>query len=124
MNAVTEAHVSQCAVFVGGLPVHADTARLRGSSCQVVVGTPGRLRALIQDGSMQTEHLRLLVRSKLALRGGIGRDTLLQVLDEADTLLAGGFVDDIAFVYGALPARKQVRRCCNCVATVSWCKGR
>ena len=110
VNAVTEAHVSQCAAFVGGLPVHADTARLRGSSCQVVVGTPGRLRALIQDGSMQTEHLRLLVRSKLALRGGIGRDTLLQVLDEADTLLAGGFVDDIAFVYGALPTRKQVRR--------------
>lgn len=33
-----------------------------------------------------------------------------QVLDEADTLLAGGFVDDIAFVYGALPARKQVGR--------------
>jgi hypothetical protein len=34
-----------------------------------------------------------------------------QVLDEADTLLAGGFVDDIAHVYGALPARKQVGRC-------------
>jgi superfamily II DNA/RNA helicase len=35
----------------------------------------------------------------------------LQVFDEADTLLAGGFVDDIAFVYGALPARKQARMC-------------
>ena len=33
----------------------------------------------------------------------------LQVLDEADTLLAGGFVDDITYVYGALAARKQVR---------------
>jgi len=33
----------------------------------------------------------------------------VQVFDEADTLLAGGFVDDIAFVYGALPARKQAR---------------
>ena len=35
--------------------------------------------------------------------------TRLQVFDEADTLLAGGFVDDIAFVYGALQVRKQVR---------------
>jgi superfamily II DNA/RNA helicase len=38
------------------------------------------------------------------------------VLDEADTLLAGGFVDDIAYVYGALPARKQAcaQHCCLC----------
>ena len=74
VSAETEAHVSQCAAFVGGLPVHADTARLRGSSCQVVVGTPGRLRALIQDGSLQAEHLRLMVRTKLAVHGSVGRD--------------------------------------------------
>jgi superfamily II DNA/RNA helicase len=39
----------------------------------------------------------------------------LQVLDEADTLLAGGFVDDIAFVFGALAARKQARQRVACV---------
>ena len=72
--------LSQCAAFVGGLPVHADTARLRCSSCQVVVGTPGRLRALIQDGSLQTEHLRLLVRRSWPLCGGIVRDMLCRCL--------------------------------------------
>jgi superfamily II DNA/RNA helicase len=42
------------------LPVHADAARLRGA-CQIVVGTPGRLRALMQDGSLPTDHIRTLV---------------------------------------------------------------
>ena len=42
---------------------------------------------------------------------GAGREAPSQVFDEADTLLAGGFIDDIAFVYGALPARKQARTC-------------
>ena len=78
-----------CAAFVGGLPTHADALRLR-SPCHLAVGTPGRLCALVQDGLLRLEHVRLLV------------------LDEADTLLAGGFVADLATLLAALPARKQV----------------
>ena len=73
-RALTRA-LSQCAAFVGGLPVHADTARLRGGSCHVVVGTPGRLRALIQDGSLRTDHVRLLVRCTLRAARRHWRDT-------------------------------------------------
>ena len=92
--------------------MHVDAARLRGP-CQIVVGTPGRLRALVHDGSLRTEHVRVLVRDAASGAAPTRRSRAEpQVLDEADTLLAGGFVDDIAFVYGTLPARKQVRAVC------------
>ena len=79
-----------CAGVVGGLPVARDVARLQ-APCQVVVGTPGRVRALLEGGHLPVGQIRCLV------------------LDEADHLLTGhGFLDDIATIFAVLPPTKQV----------------
>ncbi len=100
----------RCHAFVGGLPAESDCARLR-RGCHVVVGTPGRLRALLDAGFLRTENLRLLVRQDGTLHCTVqGTDPpALQVIDEADTLLAGGFIDDMARLFDALPVQKQAR---------------
>ena len=71
LNAALPSRVSgvqaRCCAFVGGLSVEADGSQLR-RGCQVVVGTPGRLRALLELGHLRVEALRVLVRSN-ALSG-------------------------------------------------------
>jgi ATP-dependent RNA helicase DDX20 len=87
--ALPEPHAS-VAAFVGGLPIINDEKRLR-RTCHVVVGTPGRLVALAQNGSLQLGSIKLFV------------------LDEADQLLAEAFYPDVTWLYDQLPKRKQVR---------------
>ena len=55
---------ARCLACVGGLSVEADGARLR-HGCQIVVGTPGRLRALLELGHLRLDGLRVLVRRPL-----------------------------------------------------------
>ena len=62
-----------CGTFIGGLPSEEDERQLR-RSCHVAVGTPGRLLSLLQRGALVAQDLRMVV------------------LDEADKLLAGGWV--------------------------------
>ena len=57
--------------------------------CQVAVGTPGRLCALVESGALPTRDVRLLV------------------LDEADGLWADSFRRDVQWLAGALPRQKQ-----------------
>jgi superfamily II DNA/RNA helicase len=57
----------------------------------VAVGTPGRLVALAQAGTLSCESVTQLV------------------LDEADALLGEGFYGDVTWLYDQLPRRKQVR---------------
>ena len=76
-------------LLVGGLPVKEDRARL-ASQPHVVVGTPGRTRQMLEEGSMACDGARLLI------------------LDEADALLSGTFERDVLFAYSMLPERKQV----------------
>ena len=56
----------------------------------ICVGTPGRLCALLQAGSLPSKSVSTLV------------------LDEADTLLSDAFYSDVTWVYDQLPKRKQV----------------
>lgn len=56
----------------------------------MVVGTPGRLVALLRSGSLS------------------GATVATCVLDEADRLLHESMYDSVAEVYGHLPKRKQV----------------
>ncbi|WIA31432.1 hypothetical protein OEZ86_002330 [Tetradesmus obliquus] len=77
------------AVFVGGLPTAEDEKRLR-RTCHIVVGTPGRLCALVGSGA--------LLLGKLAAA----------VLDEADQLLSENFYGDVAWLLQQLPSRKLV----------------
>lgn len=77
------------ACFLGGLPVADDRAAL-ASGCQLCVGTPGRVRQLLEEGSMAPGGIRTLV------------------IDEADALVGGAFEHDVLFVHSMLPERKQV----------------
>uniref|UniRef100_A0A3Q0KSV5 RNA helicase n=2 Tax=Schistosoma mansoni TaxID=6183 RepID=A0A3Q0KSV5_SCHMA len=96
-------HISglKCHLFVGGLPLADDLRHL--SDCHIVVGTPGRVRYLLEAGYLSTEHVRQFV------------------LDEADLLLSGGtdakltggsannaFPADINYIWWSLPQSKQV----------------
>ena len=60
-------------------------------ACQVAVGTPGRVCALLESGALPPDRISMLV------------------LDEADSLLSNSFAGDVEWVHGVLPRRKQVR---------------
>ncbi|KAF5401931.1 DEAD box ATP dependent RNA helicase [Paragonimus heterotremus] len=91
----------KCQLFVGGLPLADDLCRLQ--QCHIAVGTPGRVRYLIETGYMSVDQVRHLV------------------LDEADLLLAGGaeakltggstnnaFPADVNYIWWSLPQNKQM----------------
>jgi superfamily II DNA/RNA helicase len=71
---------------IGGLPVAHDQRRLR-DDCSIVVGTPGRVKALIELRALACHSLRLFV------------------LDEVDKLLAKDFDKEVAS-----PARGVLRQ--------------
>lgn len=56
---------------------------------QFVVGTPGRIMDLMEQGALRFDALRVLI------------------LDEADEMLDMGFLEDIERIADALPAKKQ-----------------
>jgi len=57
---------------------------------QIVVGTPGRVMDHMRQGTLDLSGLRSLV------------------LDEADEMLRMGFIDDVEWVLGQLPEKRQV----------------
>ncbi|CAL1532970.1 unnamed protein product, partial [Lymnaea stagnalis] len=74
--------------FIGGLPLSQD--KLLAKSCHIAVGTPGRVKQLIDTGALKTNSIRLFV------------------LDEADKLLEGDFQESINWIYSTLPENKQI----------------
>ncbi len=56
----------------------------------VVVGTPGRVMDHMRQGTLNTSELKTLV------------------LDEADEMLRMGFIDDVEWVLGQLPEKRQM----------------
>jgi len=76
-------------VFIGGTRVADDTAALR-NGVQVIVGTPGRIMSLIEQRAMELENLKVLV------------------LDEADELLAKGFLEDMQRLISKVPGKTQL----------------
>ncbi|MEB3298368.1 MAG: DEAD/DEAH box helicase, partial [Candidatus Sericytochromatia bacterium] len=75
------------AVF-GGVGLEPQEKALR-QGCDIVVGTPGRLKDLLGRGSLDLSAVTILV------------------LDEADQMLDMGFRRDIEFLVGRLPRRSQ-----------------
>lgn len=69
-----ECRVCAC---IGGLPVAHDQRKLQ-SGCSIVVGTPGRVKALIEQRALACQSLRLFV------------------LDEVDKLIANDFEKEVA----------------------------
>lgn len=84
-----------CAICIGGIGVKEDRTRLaqlggdRGT-CQIVVGTPGRLKQLIELNILKTHLIELFV------------------LDEADKLMDEQFKNQIDEIYKRLPKDKQM----------------
>ncbi|XP_072947275.1 probable ATP-dependent RNA helicase DDX20 [Epargyreus clarus] len=76
-------------VVMGGLPYQEDIGKFK-KTVHIVVGSPGRLKHLIQNKHIDTSAVRLLV------------------LDEADKLMEKNFQTDIQFIHSALPKQKQV----------------
>src|SRR4051812_28695712 len=79
--------VNVVAVF-GGAPIRTQQAQLH-EGAQIVVGTVGRVLDLISRHSLQLHSTRYLV------------------LDEADEMLALGFIDDVEKILGMTPGGRQ-----------------
>lgn len=78
----------RCHVFIGGTLFGPDRQKLK--KCHVAVGTPGRVKQLIEYDVLKTGSIRLFV------------------LDEADKLLDVTFQEQINWVYNHLPDNKQM----------------
>ncbi|XP_030640746.1 putative ATP-dependent RNA helicase DDX20 [Chanos chanos] len=79
----------QCHVFIGGTPVNQDKINLK--KCHIAVGSPGRIKQLIEMGLLVTSSIRLFV------------------LDEADKLLEqGSYQDQVNWIFSSLPENKQM----------------
>jgi ATP-independent RNA helicase DbpA len=72
----------------GGVPIRANRESLEHGA-HIVVGTPGRLRALLDKQRLRLDALEVLV------------------LDEADRMLEMGFEDDLRAVLQHAPARRR-----------------
>lgn len=72
----------------GGADMRAERARL-AAGCEIVVGSPGRLRDHVERGALDTAALRCVV------------------LDEADDMLDMGFRDDLEFLLDAAGPERQ-----------------
>lgn len=75
-------------VIIGGANMHRQVAQLR-SRPNIVVGTPGRLKDLVQQRKLDLSRFSNVV------------------LDEADQMLDMGFINDIKFLLSFLTQKKQ-----------------
>ncbi|XP_072025191.1 uncharacterized protein [Amphiura filiformis] len=78
----------RCHVFIGGTMIGPDRQKLK--KCHIAVGTPGRIKQLIEFELLKTESLRLFV------------------LDEADKLLDHKFKEQVNWIYHKLTENKQM----------------
>lgn len=76
------------ALCVGGMNIGPQIAQIKRGP-HLVIGTPGRLKDLVQQGVLRLQSANVLV------------------LDEADRMLDMGFIRDIEFLVNKLPADRQ-----------------
>lgn len=76
-------------VVIGGLSLEDDIKKLK-KKVHILVGSPGRMKHLIQLKYIDTSAIRLLI------------------IDEADKLMEKSFIADINYIYFELPNQKQV----------------
>ncbi len=75
-------------VAVGGVNINPQISKLR-SGVDVIIGTPGRLKDLEQQGYLKLNQVAIVV------------------LDEADRMLDMGFINDIRQILSKLPKERQ-----------------
>ena len=79
----------RCCLCIGGVEIKQDRANL-DKLCQIVIGTPGRLKQLIELNLLKTQQIELFV------------------LDEADKLMDEQFKKQIDEIYKRLPIDRQM----------------
>ena len=72
----------------GGQAMYQQVRRLQGGT-HVVVGTPGRVMDHLRRGTLSLDAIRIVV------------------LDEGDEMLRMGFIDDVEWILGQMPAERQ-----------------
>ena len=72
----------------GGQPIDRQLRAL-AHGVQIVIGTPGRVMDHMRRGTLDLSHVRMVA------------------LDEADEMLDMGFVEDIEFIFEAIPEERQ-----------------
>lgn len=77
------------AVCIGGANIRYQIMDLRRNP-QIVIGTPGRLKDLIERDNLRLTHCESIV------------------MDEADRMLDMGFIDDMVYLLSLMPEQKQV----------------
>jgi len=80
---------TKATAIYGGVSYNPQINALR-RGVTIVVGTPGRLIDLMKRGSLNLRNAKMIA------------------LDEADRMFDMGFYDDIAFILGKLPAKRQI----------------
>lgn len=75
-------------LIVGGMNIARQISDLKRGP-HVVIGTPGRLKDLVNRGVLKLDQIEIVV------------------LDEADQMLDMGFINDIRFLIGQLPEKRQ-----------------
>ena len=73
----------------GGKSIQHQIKFLKNGKDVVIVGTPGRVKDLIERGILKLDNVEMFV------------------LDEADRMLDMGFIDDIEFIFEKTPKNKQ-----------------
>jgi ATP-dependent RNA helicase DBP3 len=88
--------ITSVAVF-GGVDKTSQVRSLRAASAQIVVGTPGRIQDLVNDGSLDLSGVKFLV------------------LDEADRMLDKGFENDIRRIISCTKEEGRQTLMCGCL---------
>ncbi len=82
-----ELPINSC-LCIGGVNIHSQIMKLR-TRPQFVIGTPGRLKDLVETKKIQLPEFSNIV------------------LDEVDRMLDMGFIEDITFLTSRLPTKRQ-----------------
>jgi len=77
-----------CVPIYGGASIEGQIKKLK-EGCDIVVGTPGRVRDMVTRKVLNLSEISVMV------------------LDEADRMLDMGFVEDIEFILKAMPAQRH-----------------
>ncbi len=75
-------------LIVGGMNIARQISDIKRGP-HVIIGTPGRLKDLVKRGVLKLQNVEIVV------------------LDEADQMLDMGFINDIRFLIGELPEKRQ-----------------
>ncbi|CAK5048499.1 unnamed protein product [Aphanomyces euteiches] len=78
---------------IGGMSISDDERNIQDKSTRVIVGTPGRVKALVERKVIPMSSMHLFV------------------LDEVDKLMESDFKPDIDFIVEKLPTTKQIVAC-------------